>query len=209
MQLQVRRRSRVPLCAHCGRPPLPACPCAAAVSHAQPGRAPALLASPPPAPCSVEVVLLPDGTEALVGCGEHCLNRLSFIHCDPRTCPCGLHCSNKPFHQLKVGPAAWRCARGSVLAHAAAALCRSSSNILAPTYALLRSTLQAPALDVFLTDNRGHGVRVNSPLPAGSFVVEYAGEVRGGNPAAAAATLSSGGNPAAVAATLSACCACA
>ena len=29
------------------------------------------------------------------GCGEECLNRLSFIHCDAKLCPCGLQCSNR------------------------------------------------------------------------------------------------------------------
>ena len=29
------------------------------------------------------------------GCGEDCLNRLSFIHCDPKLCPCGSSCSNR------------------------------------------------------------------------------------------------------------------
>lgn len=79
---------------------------------------------------------MPDGTVGHTGCDHDCLNRLSFIHCDPRTCPCGQYCSNKPFHLLK-----------------------------------------APELDVFLTVNRGHGVRVNAPLPQGTFVMEYAGEV--------------------------------
>eukprot|EP00884_Botryococcus_braunii_P021638 jgi/Botrbrau1/8158/Bobra.357_2s0006.1 len=37
------------------------------------------------------------------GCGENCLNRLSYIHCDPRLCPCGDRCSNRPFHLLE-GP---------------------------------------------------------------------------------------------------------
>lgn len=77
-----------------------------------------------------------DGNEILVGCTENCLNRLSYIHCDPRTCPCGTACTNKPFHLLK-----------------------------------------APPLEVFLTDNRGHGVRLTQPLDKGQFVVEYAGEV--------------------------------
>eukprot|EP00775_Hariotina_reticulata_P011777 gene11777-11922_t len=86
--------------------------------------------------CRVERLQLPDGSEQLIGCGEQCLNRLSFIHCDPRTCPCGTYCSNKPFHLLK-----------------------------------------APSLDIFLTENRGHGVRVAAPLPKNCFVVEYAGEV--------------------------------
>lgn len=30
-----------------------------------------------------------------VGCGEECLNRLSFIHCDPKLCPCGHQCGNR------------------------------------------------------------------------------------------------------------------
>lgn len=30
-----------------------------------------------------------------VGCGDDCLNRLSFIHCDPKLCPCGDCCSNR------------------------------------------------------------------------------------------------------------------
>lgn len=77
-----------------------------------------------------------DGSEVLVGCTENCLNRLSYIHCDPRTCPCGTACTNKPFHLLKP-----------------------------------------PPLETFLTDNRGHGVRLTQPLDKGQFVVEYAGEV--------------------------------
>ena len=34
-------------------------------------------------------------TAVRTGCGENCLNRLSYIHCDPRLCPCGLSCSNR------------------------------------------------------------------------------------------------------------------
>lgn len=30
-----------------------------------------------------------------LGCGEDCLNRLSFIHCDPKLCPCGASCTNR------------------------------------------------------------------------------------------------------------------
>lgn len=86
--------------------------------------------------CRPKRIRQPDGSEVLVGCTEGCLNRLSFIHCDPRTCPCGTACTNKPFHLLK-----------------------------------------APPLEVFLTDNRGHGVRLTQPLEKGQFVVEYAGEV--------------------------------
>eukprot|EP00878_Enallax_costatus_P012229 GHUV01012772.1.p1 GENE.GHUV01012772.1~~GHUV01012772.1.p1 ORF type:complete len:999 (+),score=387.95 GHUV01012772.1:221-3217(+) len=86
--------------------------------------------------CRVKKVLMPDGTIQPIGCDSECLNRLSFIHCDPRTCPCGQYCTNRPFHLLK-----------------------------------------APELDVFLTENRGHGVRVMNKLPPGTFVMEYAGEV--------------------------------
>ena len=30
-----------------------------------------------------------------LGCGENCLNRLSYIHCDPRLCPCADLCGNR------------------------------------------------------------------------------------------------------------------
>ena len=30
-----------------------------------------------------------------LGCGDDCLNRLSFMHCDPKLCPCGDSCSNR------------------------------------------------------------------------------------------------------------------
>mmetsp|Transcript_21384 Transcript_21384/g.64125 ORF Transcript_21384/g.64125 Transcript_21384/m.64125 type:complete len:1271 (-) Transcript_21384:161-3973(-) len=36
------------------------------------------------------------------GCKAGCLNRQSFVHCDPRACPCGEQCGNKPFHLLKM-----------------------------------------------------------------------------------------------------------
>ncbi|KAF5826675.1 hypothetical protein DUNSADRAFT_2393, partial [Dunaliella salina] len=50
----------------------------------------------------------PDPTQPHVkqlgwGCAENCLNRHSYIHCDPKSCPCGEACSNRPFHLLK-GP---------------------------------------------------------------------------------------------------------
>ena len=38
------------------------------------------------------------------GCGEDCLNRHSYIHCDPKLCPCGAACSNRPFHALRTPP---------------------------------------------------------------------------------------------------------
>lgn len=28
-------------------------------------------------------------------CGPDCVNRQSFIHCDPKSCPCGTDCTNK------------------------------------------------------------------------------------------------------------------
>lgn len=84
----------------------------------------------------LEVVRDEHGNEHRVGCHDNCLNRLSYIHCDPRTCPCAADCTNKPFHLLKM-----------------------------------------PKMEVFLTDNRGHGVRPLQPVKRGQFVVEYAGEV--------------------------------
>lgn len=41
------------------------------------------------------------GLQARTGCGEDCLNRHSYIHCDPKMCPAGPACSNLPFHRLK------------------------------------------------------------------------------------------------------------
>lgn len=35
------------------------------------------------------------------GCVDGCLNRVSMVHCDSKTCPCGETCSNRPFHLLK------------------------------------------------------------------------------------------------------------
>lgn len=35
--------------------------------------------------------------------------------------------------------------------------------------------LPQPRMEVFLTDNRGHGVRAAEPIARGTFVVEYAG----------------------------------
>ncbi len=73
-----------------------------------------------------------------VGCGDSCLNRISFIHCDRATCPCGDRCTNRPFVELA-----------------------------------------SPAMEVFLTPDKGWGVRAAAFIPRGSFIVEYAGEVRG------------------------------
>lgn len=35
--------------------------------------------------------------------------------------------------------------------------------------------LQLPKMDLFLTENRGWGVKAAAPIPRGSFIVEYAG----------------------------------
>ena len=35
--------------------------------------------------------------------------------------------------------------------------------------------LQLPKMDLFLTENRGWGVRAAAPVPRGTFIVEYAG----------------------------------
>lgn len=40
------------------------------------------------------------GDSVLQGCGTSCLNRVSFIHCNKKICPCGDMCQNKPFHML-------------------------------------------------------------------------------------------------------------
>jgi len=72
-----------------------------------------------------------------VGCGRDCLNRSMNTFCDPRTCPSGAACSNRPFH------------------------------LLAP-----------PRSRAFLTSNgRGWGLAAAEAIRAGSFVVEYMGEV--------------------------------
>ena len=35
--------------------------------------------------------------------------------------------------------------------------------------------LQLPRMDLFLTENRGWGVRAAAPIPRGAYIVEYAG----------------------------------
>eukprot|EP00798_Chlamydomonas_sp_ICE-L_P026932 gene26932-4554_t len=57
-------------------------------------------------PSSAAAIVL-EGEEDVVvrGCTDAgCLNRLSYIHCDPKTCPSGELCSNRPFHQLEGPP---------------------------------------------------------------------------------------------------------
>jgi len=45
-----------------------------------------------------------NNVDLALGCMDGCLNRISYIHCDPKSCPCGDHCSNKPFHTLATPP---------------------------------------------------------------------------------------------------------
>lgn len=35
-------------------------------------------------------------------CGATCLNRLSYMHCNKKMCPCGDACQNKPFYMLQT-----------------------------------------------------------------------------------------------------------
>ena len=60
----------------------------AAPAAPEPQAAVPMVAAPP---------VLPQSTAAALrtGCGENCLNRLSYIHCDPKLCPCGLKCGNR------------------------------------------------------------------------------------------------------------------
>ena len=70
------------------------------------------------------------------GCGEDCFNRSCHTTCDPRVCPCGLSCSNRPFHLLTF-----------------------------------------PRTKTILTENRGWGLFLAEPVRAGTFIVEYTGEI--------------------------------
>ena len=38
--------------------------------------------------------------------------------------------------------------------------------------------LQLPKMDLFLTENRGWGVKAAAPIPRGAFIVEYAGALQ-------------------------------
>ncbi|CAL8463009.1 g2543 [Coccomyxa elongata] len=93
---------------------------------------PSAVSVPPAAVAHAAKAAMPERT----GCGENCLNRLSYIHCDPKQCPCGEYCSNRPFHALPM-----------------------------------------PKTELFLTENRGWGVKAAEHIPRGTFIVEYAGEV--------------------------------
>ncbi|KAJ9527214.1 hypothetical protein QJQ45_025473 [Haematococcus lacustris] len=91
-----------------------------------------------------------DTSYLLPGCQAGCLNRVSYIHCDPRSCPCGEACSNRPFHKLK-GP--------------------DMEPFLTDSRRVVpASCSQQPA-------SWGYGVRVLQPVAAGAFLLEYAGEV--------------------------------
>ena len=62
---------------------------AASPSGPAPATADAAAPGSTPSPIAMAVPAQP------LGCGEDCLNRLSFIHCDPKLCPCGEACSNR------------------------------------------------------------------------------------------------------------------
>jgi|APGre2960657444_1045066.scaffolds.fasta_scaffold00077_6 hypothetical protein len=51
--------------------------------------------APPPGPGRAKVAAAQRS-----GCGSDCLNRSMNTFCDPRTCPCGDVCSNRPFQLL-------------------------------------------------------------------------------------------------------------
>jgi len=52
--------------------------------------------------CADGLQLLPGGVRT--GCGETCLNRMVFVECDPRSCPCGPQCSNQQFRRREYPP---------------------------------------------------------------------------------------------------------
>ena len=125
------------------------------------------------------------------GCGEDCLNRHSYIHCDAKLCPAGAACSNRPFHQLRpppmeVCPGGPRQPPGSRTLDAAVAwgrCCRILGQLSQRRATIgtvvARSALltgwRCAALQRFLTEDRGWGVRATATIPRGSFIVEYAG----------------------------------
>ncbi len=134
---------------------------------------PSAVSVPPAAVAHAAKAAMPERT----GCGENCLNRLSYIHCDPKQCPCGEYCSN-------------RCARHTFAPEtpsAAASLARhqskywtggaAASMMLSCGSKLCRPfhALPMPKTELFLTDNRGWGVKAAEHIPRGTFIVEYAG----------------------------------
>ena len=63
---------------------------------------------PPPTEAEAETAAAAAGATPMAGAGSSsgclegaCLNRVSYVHCDPRSCPCGELCSNRPFHLLR------------------------------------------------------------------------------------------------------------
>jgi histone-lysine N-methyltransferase SETD2 len=69
-------------------------------------------------------------------CGADCINRLTFVECNPRYCPLGRTCSNQRFQRREYAP-----------------------------------------LERFLAGAKGWGVRAVEDVPAGTFLIEYVGEV--------------------------------
>lgn len=49
----------------------------------------------------IEVCNCMPSSHGAPSCGEDCMNRRTFVACDPKTCPCGSSCTNRPFHMRK------------------------------------------------------------------------------------------------------------
>jgi len=73
--------------------PAPAEPASPSRASASLPEAPAALAQFTAAPAMPAATMSAQAVRT--GCGDNCLNRLSYIYCDPRLCPCGLQCSNR------------------------------------------------------------------------------------------------------------------
>ena len=147
-----------------------------------------------------------------LGCGEDCLNRLSFIHCDAKLCPCGASCTNRSYllPWVCICPLSWleNSGRGKaqliLLSPTTAAVyvrvgfcgwsivtvkrlaCAGMQSLqvcITHQWSTHRRflcrpfhQLKSPQVEVFLTTNRGWGVKAAEPLAKGTFIIEYAGE---------------------------------
>ena len=72
-----------------------------------------------------------------LGCGDDCINRMTYTECDVRTCPCGDKCTNNAIQKHR------------------------SIN----------------TLERFMTEKKGWGVKTKNSVTAGTFIMEYVGEV--------------------------------
>jgi hypothetical protein len=97
------------------------------------------------------------------GCGENCLNRLSYIHCDTKLCPCGEQCSN-------------RCVLSSGLAVLLPRFMFACGDAVASMLSCRPfHALPQPKMELYLTEDKGWGVKAGEPIVRGTFIVEYAG----------------------------------